>query len=377
MAPASTATRQRSTANAKNAAFVDSAVLDALTGHDELSLAQLREALDVGQGGPSESQLTRSLRALIANDQVTRPRRGFYAATSKNSPASASTPSGQAAATVKVPSPRKAISAESLPTKMRSKATSKSAAKKAAKPEPVSASEPAAAVDQELTAAPIARVLSAAPTRVRRVKRTPIAQIQPTVDPAANVAESSVKQQAEVAVAQTQSTVERGIGTDASLAAVAPLVDAPVSAPSEPDVEVIAEPVSVVPTMLAEPDPVAPPAPQVAAVNTPTPVLAKPAPAPDVPPVEISQIEAATDSERVWLRKAALPVAWFAITGLALMVAGAVLGGIIGIGLAVLAGWIYVKERNRQRDLDRIRAGVADNSAQNNDSEQLDALGVR
>ncbi len=174
----------------------------------------------------------------------------------------------------------------------------------------------------------IARALSAAPSGSRRLKRTSGAKAACVVEPV----ESAAPAPAQSAVQPEPYVPE-------------PVVDVPAAQ----DLEVAAAPTAVV---------IAPqsvPVDSGAATRT---------------------VQAATVSESVWMRKAMLPIAWFAITGLFLMFGGAILGGLVGVALGALAIWIYVRERSRQRQFSAIDAtGVEDGNIEF-ESTEVDALSV-
>ncbi len=158
----------------------------------------------------------------------------------------------------------------------------------------------------------IARALSAAPSGSRRLKRTSGAKAAPVVEPVESAA------------------------------------PAPAPAPA-PDLEVAAAPTAVV----------------IAPQSVPTDSRAA-----------TRAAEAATVSESVWMRKAMLPIAWFAITGLVLMFGGTILGGLVGVVLGALAIGIYVRERLRQRQFSAIYAtGVEDGNIEF-ESTEVDVLSV-
>ncbi len=118
------------------------------------------------------------------------------------------------------------------------------------------------------------------------------------------------------------------------------------------------------------------PAQDLEVAAAPTAVVIAPQSVPTDSRAATRAAEAATVSESVWMRKAMLPIAWFAITGLVLMFGGTILGGLVGVVLGALAIGIYVRERLRQRQFSAIYAtGVEDGNIEF-ESTEVDALSV-
>ncbi len=118
------------------------------------------------------------------------------------------------------------------------------------------------------------------------------------------------------------------------------------------------------------------PAQDLEVAAAPTAVVIAPQSVPTDSRAATRAAEAATVSESVWMRKAMLPIAWFAITGLVLMFGGTILGGLVGVVLGALAIGIYVRERLRQRQFSAIYAtGVEDGNIEF-ESTEVDVLSV-
>lgn len=312
-----------------NGSGVAEAVLAVVADGAPHSLAQLRAELGVAGTGPTESQLTRALRQLVTHGELVRIRRGVY---------------GLAPAPIVVPSPRSASGGERVPT-----------AKSGPEPEAPSVvldpvvEESINHDDEPITnagpvATPLARALSAAPNRPRRPRSDPgthVVAVMPVVAPKPAVREP----------------VASGGSPDATpvantvVASEAPAHE--VVATQEVGPEVSALDVAVVGNAEVPGDFVDPPEADLL-LNEDVRVL---------------------DSEQVWVRKAALPVFWFAFTGLALMLAGSVIGAAVGIVLGGAAVGLYVRLRARDRATTRSHAEAT--SRLRSPHTEFESIGVR
>ena len=373
MAVSATRTRP-SDSSAKPVRIDAAAVLEAVSGlfsdGDEHTVAQLRVELGVGATGPTESQLSRALRQLVDSGTLARVRRGVYA---------------EARRSMIVPMPRSASATEKFHV-------SDIADESDAPSDPLPAVPPTSvSLDQEsiesipVETKAIARPLSAAPNRPRRPKRSPATGaavpatipsadvvIDSVVAPPATPAEESVDaptvsdEAPEIATAETPD--DGGLVLEAVLPRVAsaevPEVDAPVLAKTETELEqpaAVAIELDVAPTQIAT------------TASVTTAVIAAPAPAPEL--AAFDDNFTALDAERVWVRKAALPVIWFAITGLALMLAGSIIGVVVGVVLGAAALWLYVGLRARDRATNDGYTGPPSQAA--DAPTELESIGVK
>ena len=97
-------------------------------------------------------------------------------------------------------------------------------------------------------------------------------------------------------------------------------------------------------------------------------------------PIAVELAEQVADEDidaqerRMWLSRAALPVLWFAITGVALMLGGAIIGVLVGIVLGIGATVLY--RRERERDLVRRNNTGAQVASEDNKADSFDSIGV-
>lgn len=197
----------------------------------------------------------------------------------------------------------------------------------------------------------LARPLRAAPARPKRVRVVETAAVEEAVETAAvkEVMESARAEEV-VESARAEEVVEA--------APPSPEVDR-----VEPEVAVATEPPASAPA--GDDARVSP------AVLVEVPAARLPKRADMVSPVEVAE-----SAERTWLRRAALPVLWFALTGLALMFSGVVVGALIAVILGFLAVGIYRRERHQQMELEGARARWSEPQISSERSESLDTLGV-
>lgn len=347
---------RQSKAATNRSASTSQAVLAALADVSELSLAGLRERLTVGSAGITESQLTRALRQLVADGSLVRPRRGYYAVAAMTSdtagsddlksPAAVPVPAARAA-TAKVPAQRSQI---------------------ASKPQPSSAD------------GPLARPLGAAPRRPRRTAKPPTPRIISPVPPASQVSEDppsfvepplvdeAVVSEPAVAVIATVAVAE-SVAVIESVAVDTPSSEATVYHTAV--VEAVTGEASIgEPVLVAEPTSVSESAVQVEDVSDPAEHLEIDTLSRPTPPQEFESLE-----RRMWLSKAALPVLWFALTGIALMLGGALIGILGGVAFGVGAVALYRRERHRELAL--RNGALAPSSSGTDHIASIDSIGVR
>lgn len=323
------ATKTRTTkAAVRSSVSAHDAVLALLADDAALSLAELRRQLKVGDGGMTESQLTRTLRQLVDQGKATRPKRGYYCAIvpvkKKRAPRRKPT---------LVPAQRTPHRSESL-----------------------------------------ARPLRAAPARPKRPKalNEPKSAVTiPEVPEAVKAAEEAAP------TSEDRSAVDRGSDPTAEPTASADLEESaiPLAVDAEPVRLTEEAQTDVTDDASYEPATAAASANQ-ASIREDWAPQARPVATVPAETQEISPAELAESAERAWLRRAALPVVWFALTGLALMFGGAIMGGLVGIGLGVIAVNVYRRERSRQWALERARYRISNPQALVDDSETLNSLRV-
>lgn len=324
---------------AHKASSTSQAVLDALSGADEMSLAQLRERLEVGDGGPTENQLSRALRQLVAQEKVVRPRRGYYLLSASATLATPPVPP--------IPSQRSA-------------GTTKS----------------------------IARPLTAAPMRTKRVRKQATSEspaVQKPTEAETLPSDLADARLVEVTVESTVATPEPAASQDAETEA---LVETATDTAAEPATDIASEAPAVV---VAEPPAVVDAEAPAVAVAEPPAVVDAEAPAGAVAELQVvnepradnrgdealeesAERDLVADERRAWLVKAAIPVGWFAITGIALMLLGSIIGVLVGIVVAVAA--VYLYRRQQAAAQGEVAPTDESNGSEAQVDVSLDQLGV-
>lgn len=308
MATAATRTRLQGT-DTNGRSIVSTGVLLALASSKEVTLEELRVALRGSEQNVTESQLTRSLRSLVESGDVLRIRRGVYTLPSPEPAAAVATvatrdPEDAPDQIGLVPAPREANSGESQP-----EICSIEIATDTSSPTPV-----------------IARSLQSAPSRSRRLRDVPaVAPDAMRADPPGDSEPAEARDTATEKLSELDLTV-----TETDAAAV------PTEMVRTTSVE------DDVPTVATEPEETAS---DLSLTDQPSAVQLHAG----YPVVNLT--ETATAVEGVWLRKAMLPLLWFTLTGIALMIGGAIVGAIVAVVIGALGIRSFRRASTRQREL--------------------------